>query len=218
MRHQSLHVITCLAVLALTASSAQAQGPAFGLLAGVNLSEVNVSGDERLNVLFVDRLDVSGGVFAEWPVSVSLRFRPEVLLSRRGTVSDEPGTERRLRLTYLDVPLLLRYVGPPDQKVGLHVFGGPYVSVLQSARRIDLSNGAESRVSVKPHFSPVDVGWLAGFALNAYSLDVEVRYAGGVKTIAEDASLGGLVPVAQRTSDLTFRNRGFSFLIGYRVR
>jgi hypothetical protein len=66
-----------------------------------------------------------------------------------------------LRLTYLDVPALVRDAGPSDAQVRIHVSGGPTLGFLLRARS-EVERPLSTTIDVKDQFRIVDLGWVVG--------------------------------------------------------
>jgi hypothetical protein len=211
--------VTALAmtILLLVASTpVRAQGVRFGLAGGINLSEINASGDEFLNVAFGDKLEPTGGIFFVVPFADSLWLQPEALYSIKGTEGELNGREGRIRLTYIEVPVLLRYAGPEDSTAKIHVFTGPYAAYLiRATSRIRFRQITET-VNVEDAFERLDYGWTAGVGVGVGGAQIDFRYSWGLPNIAEEQDLGGLVPDPVPGNEITFRNRGFTVLVAYR--
>jgi hypothetical protein len=195
------------------AGLADAQDVRFGLTGGINMSEINTSGDESLNVAFTHRMEPAGGFFFVFPFSESFWIQPEALFSIKGTDAEFADREGRARLTYLEAPVLVRYAGPRDSRAKIHVFGGPYVGYLIRATARIKTQRIMRTVDVKDELNSLDLGWVAGIGLGGGGFRIDLRYGGSVRNIADQQDLGGLVPVPRR--EVKYRNRGFALLAGY---
>jgi hypothetical protein len=200
-------VIPLLCSLALPA---RAQGVTGGIAAGVNLSEINASGNESLNVVFTDRPNVSAGGFVIAGLGRQGALEIDALYSVKGSQLDLGTREDRIRLTYIEAPVLLRYAGPVASPVRVHVLAGGYLGYLLRATRLSASGAT---IDARDAFADVDVGWIAGVGLSVSHVRFDARYSGGVTNLASP-DMDALVPDADPPPH-KYRNRGFTLLAAY---
>lgn len=121
-----------------------------GILAGINASQVD--GDCHGGY---SKLGLNGGVIAIVPMSDRWSLSLEMLYSQRGSrerfnVNNVSGITYRLRLTYIDVPILANFA--VDEKLS---FGsGLVLGVL--ARSREFVNGVEN-LPISPEFNKFDI-------------------------------------------------------------
>lgn len=108
----------------LTANAQQ-----LGAKAGVNFS--NITGD--LNALYEGRVSFHIGVVAEFEISETFSFQPELLYSSQGAkIESVSGYYEHVNiLSYLNIPLMAKYY----LVKGLSIEVGPQVGFLVSAKR-----------------------------------------------------------------------------------
>jgi hypothetical protein len=177
------------------------------------MSEINASGAEELNVALTGQVGPVAGFFVVPPLNDSFSLQAEALYIIKQTRGEFESREGRIRLTYIDTPLLLRYAAPSGAAVKLHIFGGAYGGfLLRATSRIREIPGSEIERDVDDAFSSFDFGWVAGLGLGTGGFRIDGRYNIGARDIGERPDLGGLVPVL---GDVKFRNRGFVLLVGY---
>src|SRR5262245_34842535 len=95
--------------LLLLAGTAHAQTVGGGVSVGTNVSEINVSGRESLNVAFTDKFEPVFGGFVTVMTGRQSEIEIDGLWSVKGSLLDVGGAEDRIRLTYIDVPVLFRF-------------------------------------------------------------------------------------------------------------
>ena len=204
-------LIASVLILSSTAASLiAAPSVGGGVSAGIDSSEINVGGNEALNVVFTqDRGPTTGGF-----VSVNLTRQAAIEIggywARKGSLLANNGATDHIHLTYLDAPVLFHYSGPLNQTVQLHVLGGGYTGYLLKAT-YDFASGTTA--DVMDGFDRFDVGWMAGFGLSAGPIRTELRYSGSINDISKDefrALVPNAVPVPR-----TYRNRSFNLLLSY---
>jgi Outer membrane protein beta-barrel domain len=197
------------------ATSARAQGFGMGLLGGAIRTEVNVSDDESMNVALEHQSKVTGGLYGILPVSESFWIQPEALLAVKGTQWNLGASAGSLRLTYLDVPVLMRFAGPVGAKVKVHLFAGPTAGFLLNAT-VETERPTSARTNVQDRFKTVDLGWTVGAGVGGTVWNLDLRYGGSFAGITDEQGLGGGAP-APVLQDVTYRNRAFLLLAGIRL-
>ncbi len=189
-----------------------AQG--FGVLGGATYAKINLGADEFLNRKFDEKLEPAVGVFFTLPVHQRLSIDPELIASVKGTYLNFDRLQEDVRLTYLELPVLLRYTPPPESPLSwLRLIGGAYGAYLLDAR--SNSREATRRTDLSDVIQTFDMGWVAGLGAHAGGFDVDVRYAGSTVNIATRPDLNlGLSP----NEGVTYRNRAFVFLVRRQLR
>ena len=208
---RSIALVSCL--LLFPAPVVRAQGVGVGVTGGINLSEINASGNESLNVVLTDKIQPVGGLFLTFATADSFWIQPEFLLSTKGSRVEAGRPDQRIRLRYLEVPVLFRYAAPARSTAQLHLFGGPYIARLLDADLDPTGPGQSSDIS--DGFASFDFGWVVGLGLGVGHGRFDLRYSGGLTDIGDSPDLGGTVPVPAG-SDVKFRNRGFVFMAAIR--
>jgi len=214
----SVHPFIFLAVagLLLPPARAEAQRIGFGITGGAIRSEVNSRGDESQNVALEHRSQPTGGLFLTVPVSESFWIQPEVLVSVKGTRWNTADLEGALRLTYLELPALVRFAGPRAARVRIHVFGGPSLGLLLNASSV-VSRPASARIDVEERYRDVDLGWVLGVGIGDRRWHLDLRYGGSITRITDEPQLAGGAPPPAVGASATFRNRAFQLLAGVRL-
>lgn len=203
-----------IAVAALGAALATppAAGQEVAIKAGVAISRFATEGTVPFDGNFVGT-SVGGHVrFRFGPIGL----QPELHMVARGGSIEGSGNEERIRIEYLEVPLLLVL---PFQVSSFEpfVFGGPFGAFESRCRSIVEEDGLKtnfgcdsSEGTVFPRNS-LDYGATAGggisHRLGGGSLLLEARYSWGLRDIYDGPAL--------TTGDVAIRNRTILVLIGY---
>lgn len=137
-------------------------------------------------------------------------------MSIKGTGWDTPDLEGALRLSYLELPVLVRFAGPRAARVRIHVFGGPSLGILLNAWSV-VSRPASARVDVEERYRDVDLGWVLGVGVGGGRWHLDLRYGGSVARITDQPTLGSGAPPPAPGASPTFRNRAFQLLAGVRL-
>jgi len=195
-----------LAGLLLTAGAAQAQlhrPPTIvvGVKAGGTASQF-VGADARLEN---PRYGFHAGLafhLGEWQ---GLSVQPELLYSQKGSTQQESFYDLKRRLTYLDVPVPVRY-----QSGNFFGEAGPQLGFLLSAS-LESSQGGEA-TDIKDNYRTLDVGYLLGVGYQPArgGFGVGLRYNGAFMRAPQDVAVAG-----QPTAQTSLRNSAFQAYASY---
>lgn len=188
-------------ILLPAVSAAQtAQTTTFGVKAGVNAA--NLKFDDSADVETKTLWGAVGGLFAGMQINDNVGVQIEGLFSQKGAKEDSPGNTGKMKLTYIDVPILLR-VGPTStNETHFHVFTGPQLSFNTKAEQ----EFDGQTIDVKDDVESMDFGWVLGAGVERGRVNLDARYALGLKNIATDST------------DSTVKNRVFSVTVGIRLK
>jgi hypothetical protein len=202
----SLFVITPLSAWAQSAAPPHVSA---GVQAGVTLSTVSSyrSGpaEEAFGSAF--RSGGTAGGFVTIALHGAIAFQPEVLFAQKGATLTDPHGDAGVastRLTYLEVPLLLRW-SPGHGHAAPFVVAGSAVAWTLTARVDSSASGGPSDVDVRNQTRSADVGIVAGGGLQIGRGFVEARLVQGILDIGSTARVDGVV-----------RSRAVSMLAGVR--
>jgi hypothetical protein len=228
MRAPSLAVLA-LAAAALplgaqtsTAGSAAA-GPRLGILAGANLATIGgdeVEGADR-------RVGFVGGIYARLPLGTTgaLSLRPELLYSQKGAKGafgddEDIGGSASLRLTYVDVPILLQLDVAPSgaSSVRPHLYAGPAFGLRTGCTlsgsaggisvSVDCEQAAEGEdVEFKRFELSGIVGAGLGFGVAGRAVTVGARYQHGFSDIVDGSGIRNRVLALYGSIELPFSRR-----------
>lgn len=201
--------------MALTLCSMVMAGPAaaiigFGIKGGLNIADLS----ELESIDTVDELEQEsktgfvGGGFVKFPLG-ALRLQVEGLYSLKGS----KGTSRgqlgtipwEVKLTYFEVPVLLKYEFPtPLLKPFL--YGGASVAFLMKAEgRNDLID--TDWADIKDDMKSTDYGLVVGGGVRMLGITVEARYTHGLTDTVDQKSGNLLVDQA--------KNKTWSVMAGF---
>jgi len=175
----------------------------FGVRAGVNISSQSTSVRAE-NVQTIDLnglLRYNGGVWFNYFIIDRLAIQPELLISGKGANWNDPDYDVKDLLTYIDVPVLIRY-----QIIDfLNIHAGPEFGHLLRARQKDNATG--DIIGINDYYKKSDFGIAVGLEGNLpMKINVTVRY------------VFGLIPT---TTDVQYidpwYNNFFEISVGYRL-
>ncbi|TPE44463.1 porin family protein [Pontibacter mangrovi] len=175
--------------LALLAGTASAQ--TMGVKAGLNYA--TLTGNDAENYDY--RPGYTVGLTARHGFNSLIGVQTELLFTSKGAKREFSAsgveTTEKLRLNYLDVPVLLHL-----QISGLYFEMGPQASFLLKGKQIaevsrsNTTNITKTVITDNPY--PIDFGYAAGLGFRAPSgFGLGVRYNGGLKDIDDEGAFEG---------------------------
>jgi len=173
----------------------------FGLKGGINIANQS-SPEEALNVNVKNLMRFHGGVYFNYFFLNNIAIQPELLVSGKGSKWDDPYTDTRDLLTYIDMPLLIRY--QPVEILNIHA--GPQFGYMISALQDPMSD--DEKFDIKDWYNDLDIGLLVGAEANLpFRINVTVRYILGLSEVTNDVQY--IDP---------WKNNFFQVSIGYRIK
>lgn len=191
-------VLLSLAVLAGAVSAAHAQeGIRFGVKAGGSLTTLSGKDVEDISSKF----GFHAGAVANFGINDMFSVQPELLYSQKGA-QDKDNSKVKLKLNYVDVPVLLRLNAD-----GLFFEAGPQVGFLLAAKGTDGTNSLD----IKEGYKSVDFGYAAGlgYQMPDGGIGVGLRYNGGFANVPKDITFGST------TTEIKARNSAFQLYLSY---
>ncbi|MEP0547235.1 MAG: porin family protein [Rhodothermales bacterium] len=209
----------CFAFLAFTSVSEAQDVVGFR----IGLSVANIGGDIRAEDDFGSRVGFAAGLFGTIPLRHSLSVQPELLYAQKGftteraavAIADEPGdgdlVSARLELTYLDVPVLIKYTLSFTSQASLSFYLGPTISFELSERIVidGLQGSQESDQFGSPEY---------GFTLGS---DITGSLAGteGLVGVRYNRGLGNVLNREVSGSESrSIYNQSFVLFVGVHLR
>lgn len=187
---KKLLIILGLVSMMMLATNAFA-GNEIGFKAGLNIA--NLSGDIEGADSYTG---FAGGVFYKIAMpNGNFAFQPELLYTMKG---DKEG-EGKIKLSYLEIPVLVKYEFPTEGNFKPNVFLGPFISFLMSAK--------EGDEDIKDYLKSVEFGsaFGAGFSFKVGEkgmINFDARYCLGLTNIVD-------------ADGADVKNNVFSFFFGY---
>lgn len=159
---------------ALTASAQVS----FGAKAGLNVSNIKETYDGGSTKLD-SRLSGHLGAYLVYNFKDNMAFQPELVFSGEGAKTEAGGTDVKIRLTYLNVPLLFRY----NFSENLSAHTGPQIGFLLGAK----SKVGGDTNDIKDGLKGTNIAWGLGAQYELpNNLNVGLRYNFGLSDISDD--------------------------------
>jgi opacity protein-like surface antigen len=197
-------IVVAMTVLAGGVASAQEQPAAVGVKAGMNFANLNFEGDGA-TVNLDQRKGFVGGLFVVWPATSRVALQTEALYSQKGAQMEEEGASAKIKLDYVDVPVLARFSSPVSGGTSFHVFAGPSFNFRVSAKAESSFEDEDESEDIDDDVERFDLGFVAGAGLEFGRFVVDGRYTWGLSNINKDES-----------EDVKIKNRVFAVMAGIR--
>ena len=155
----------------------------FGVKAGINISNQTTK-VESPNVESIDLAGIirfNAGAWFNYFIFDKLAVQPEIMISGKGTDWNDPNYNVKDLLTYIDVPVLLKFQ-PIDL---LNIHAGPQFGYLLLANQKDNETGDVIRIS--DYYKKSDLGLVVGLEVNLpFFINLDARYVFGLITASSD--------------------------------
>jgi hypothetical protein len=169
-----------------------------GIKGGLNLATQTTTGTGE-GVAVRQLFGFNAGVYGNLFIFDFLGLQPELMVSTRGSDWDDPYYNVKDLLTYIDLPLLVKY--QPVRYVNIHA--GPQFGYLLAAKQEDKDDGTIT--DIKDWYNMLDVGFAFGAEANLpFRINFTVRYVLGLVSATNDVEY--IEP---------WRNNFLQFSLGY---
>jgi hypothetical protein len=162
----------------LFTTSASAQHVNIGIKGGLNVYNINNDNNSGYDA----KVGFNVGLLGHIHLAKQLAFQPEIVYSAQGAKSKTLGTETKLNLDYINVPMLIQYMFDN----GFRLQAGPQVGFLVSAK----AKVGDTKIDVKDDLKKVDFGIGAGLGYvdPKSGFGIDARYNLGLSNINENSS------------------------------
>jgi len=176
-------ILSLAAAAMLMISSAQAQHTsrhsAIGIKGGVNIYNLETDPDNNLD----SKIGFNAGLLGHVHLNKMWALQPEITYSSQGAKGEIFGTDYKLNLGYINVPVLVQYMFDN----GFRIEAGPQVGFLINAK----TKAGGTETDVKDNFKTVDFGIGAGLSYvhPPTGLGIDARYNLGLSNINDNSSV-----------------------------
>lgn len=194
-----LFMALAVSLLAAVSLSAQFQFGA-GVKGGMNLATQSTTGEGE-GVAVRQLIGYNGGVYGNLFISDMFGLQAELVVCTRGSDWDDVYYNVKDKLTYIDLPLLLKF--QPIKYANVHV--GPQFGYLLVAKQEDKNDG--EIYDIMDWYNKLDVGLAFGAEANLpFRINFTVRYVLGLVSATNDVEY--IDP---------WRNNFLQFSLGFRL-
>jgi hypothetical protein len=180
----------------------------FGVLAGAAFAKLggsDATGDIKT------RVGIAAGGFVTIGISKNVAIEPEALFVQKGAKQTESGVETKLKLSYVEVPVLLKLRFPGSGTVVPHIYAGPYLGFKAGCNL----TGTQGSVTVSAKCED------QAFDFKVKSTDFGATFGGGVdvgRAIIDVRYDLGFSKIPDSSTDNNIKNRAFYLLVGWTFR
>ena len=190
--------------LFLFSLSLQAQLSVGGGL-GLNIASISVD-PEPSTEDYSSRLAMIFGGLVDYSLADNMQIRSGLVITGKGAKVEEGNTNGTFKLTYLEIPILFRYLFEiASGQIQPYVTAGPTVGFLMSAK-IEVNDREQD---IKDETKGIDFGISFGGGVNApregFTPFAELRYSIGLANWNDEAN------------ESSVKNNGFMIIIGAMV-
>ena len=206
MKYRAAAIVLVLAAIGLaTPSTASAQ---VGVLVGLNVANVNFDvTDTNVSVNGDAQTGLVAGLSFNMPVQSIFSVEVDALFAQKGTkfTFAEFGLvdTGKMKLNYVDVPVLGKFNLTGPAPVGVHLLVGPSFNFKISEKFEE--NGVELDDEEEDQIETVETALVIGGGVHMGAFRVDVRYGIGLSNILKDSASDGF---------FVGKNRVFSILVG----
>jgi hypothetical protein len=147
----------------------------FGIKGGLNLANMKFESSSTPD----SKMGIHLGALAHLHFQPHWAFQPELVYSDQGATETISGTEYKLKLHYVNVPLLLQYMTGS----GFRIQTGPQLGILAGAK----SKAGGTEVDYDYAYKTFDVAWaFGGSYVTDRGFGLDVRYNLGLSDINDN--------------------------------
>jgi opacity protein-like surface antigen len=179
-----------LAVTVILSVNLSAQG---GIKGGFNLSKFYSVDPSGLDQKYLAGFQI--GVFKGFNITPTIQIQPELFFIQKGSkvsyTFDSVEVTAKTKISYIEIPLLLKFNLRAGARVNPYVIAGPYVAFRTTAKEIAEAGGVKEETDIKDDVKSTDFGLIGGLGLEFKLTDmpkcilVEIRYELGLADIAK---------------------------------
>jgi opacity protein-like surface antigen len=197
IRARVLSLAIALMVIVPAAAKAQMSPVSAGIKGGINSASLSSDADENDDLR---RLTAGvGGIFIGRDINKNVGLQFEALYSMRGAKAE--GGDAKIKLNYIDVPVLVRFGATSASGIKAFAFTGPQASYNVKAEAEFLGETQD----LEDDIEKFDLGWTVGAGVDVNRFTVDARYTMGLMNIAKDETE-------------TVKNRTFTVMVGIRLK
>ncbi len=203
-------LIGAVAIMLLFPNLSLAEGKKVGLKIGMNRATFQGDDVKEMEQVFGEKMESKWGLcvggFIRFNISKAFAIQPEVLYTMKGakigaTVLDIT-SKWEFSLSYLEVPVLVKFMIPAPGGVKPNLYAGPALAIKLSGKIKHEVPGWPVEEEDIEGMKDTDFGLIVGAGIDFGKLMVDLRYVLGLTAISDDAN-----------NDI--KNRVISLMIGF---
>lgn len=172
-------ILTLLLELLCISNVSANNGIGYGVRAGLNIASQKAREDGE-NVNTSSLLGVHIGAYGNYFIFEPVAIQVELLFSQKGSKWTDLYFSGKDMLSYIDIPLLIRYQ-PLEY---LNVQAGPQFGILLSAKQ---TYDNKDKMDLKNFYKGSDIGMVFGVEGNfPHNINITLRYILGLSTVSPD--------------------------------
>ncbi len=185
-------LIGAVAIMLLLPSLSLAKGITAGFKIGFNSADVfggNVAAMEAiLGDNFKSKWGLCTGGFIQFNISKMFAIQPEFLYTMKGTRFEQQilgeTVKMAIKLSYLEVPVLVKFMIPTPGGVKPSLFVGPSIAIELGAKLKTEALGDTTVEDISDNTQNTEFGLIIGGGLDFGKLSFDIRYNLGLTTIS----------------------------------
>ncbi len=161
------------AVVIFFAANVAAQHVNLGIKGGLNVFNLRNSA----NIKYDAKVGGNVGLLGHIHLSKQVGLQPEIMYSAQGARFDALGTDGKIKLDYINIPLNLQYMFSN----GFRLQAGPQIGFLVNAKQ----KFGDTKINVNDNYKKIDFSLTAGigYVHPPSSVGVDLRYNLGLSNI-----------------------------------
>lgn len=187
-------ILFAVAVLMVCAAKAQFSAGDFIYGGKVGLNVTNIS-----NMEAKAKASIHIGAFAEWKMNDFIGISPELVYSRQGAAQKEDGVKVKLRVNYLNIPILAKLYVLENLSVDL----GPQFGFALNGKQVAKKDGTTLK-NKEENLNTFDVSFPVGLSYIYDNFIISARYNIGLTNVEDKDYFG-----------VNTKNGVFQFSVGY---
>ncbi len=195
-------LIVALALVALMSGTVLAEGMTIGFKGGLNLADLKGDIEDAIGVGTKMKLGFGGGVFLNYQMTESISLQPELLFIMKGTKADVDEVDAGVKMTSVDIPVLVKFSVPMEGAFAPCFFAGPYIGFNMSSK-FYVEDEEEDIEDIKSTDFGLVFGGGFDYDIGEGYLTFDVRYVLGLTTLDDS------------DEEMDIKNAGIMFMAGY---
>ena len=228
MKRLIILTVAIVLMFAMSASAFERGLTGYGMKFGMNMA--NFGGKDAKAEEGEDKkmkMGFAAGGFVTYSITEMFAVQPEVLYTMKGAKYEWEGGSATAKVDYLEIPVLAKVTIPTEGNIGPHLFIGPSLGILLSAKeKVEIDGedpeGLAGEEDAKDWTKSTDFGLVFGAGVDIgmphSAITIDGRFELGLSTIEKDYECtysydGETITETCEAGDV--KNSVISFMVGY---